>query len=280
MSEVWLNEAVHLSNGVWCNVESATGMLRAAALRTGGVTVPMAHGEISSALMLYGPGTVTLPLRVFGVNRTTGAVTGDGVADLEANLRYLSGQFHKPTVLVDHVYSASLTKRASCRLRTEPFEASREMTSPPTAVLAVSLNLPGAFWRDVDPVTTPTYSLTSGATQALPAFAGSDAPIDDLIIRIGPSSNPRIYHADDTVVFGYDGIIPAGCQLVVDVANHDLSQSTGFTPNPSLIRYTPYAKWFQLEGGPVDPAPTIRLTFTSGGTAALSFTGRRAYRAG
>lgn len=272
MSTVELN-GVDVSAGVWCQLEDASGMLRGAALRTAGIQVPGIHGEALNVLQTFDAGAVVLPLIVFGVDRTTGVTSGDGVAQLRDNVAYLSRLAAASVVTIDHDFGDGVVRRAVGRMRQDPFEGERLMSTPPAVRVALAFTIPGAFWQDVDAVSTPVYALTSNSEQTLTAFAGATAPMDELVILFGPGLNPQLLQGDDRM-FVYNGTIAAGQALYVNTATWELT-GVGFTPDYSKIRYQPRARWFELD--PTGGTPVVRLVHSGGSTMQLQISGKRKY---
>jgi len=275
MSTVSINSVV-VSGGVWCQVEDGSGMLRGAALRTPGIEVPGVHGEVLNVLQTYGPGIVSLPLLVKGVDRTTGIQSGDGTAQLRDNVAYLTRLSSGSTVTIDHDYGGGTVLRATGRLRGDPFEGERLMSNPPAVRVTLVFGIPGAFWADVAAITTPTYSLASGATQTLTPFAGATAPMDEMVIMFGPSTNPQLLQG--STMFVYNGVIGAGQALYVNTATWTLNSTGGLVVDYSKIRYEPRARWFELDTSA--GTPTVQLVHSGGGSAQFAITARRKFWTG
>lgn len=271
---------VDLTNGVWCRVPDGSGLLRGAALRSQNQVVPGVHGEAISVLQVYSAGAVVVPLVVLGVDRVTGLQVGDGTAQLRDNLRYLSRVFHAPTVTLTHEWPDGAQVQAVGRMQGDPFEGERWVSNPPGSQVSVALGIPGAFWTDVTPVVGSTRTLATGGTAVLTEFADATAPMDELVITFGPCSNPRLYQEDTGSVIAYQGVISSGRQLTVDTADWALGIGSGaaWTPDYSDLRYTPRARWFELD--PTVGTPTIRFEHTGGGSATVQITARRKYFVG
>lgn len=271
---------IDLTNGIWCRVPAGSGLFRGAGLRTQNQVVPGIHGEALSVLQVYTAGSVVVPLIVLGVDRVTGAQVGDGSAQLRDNLRHLVRVLRAPMVTLTHEWPDGDAVQALARMAGDPFEAERWVSNPPGVQLSAAFTVPGAFWSDVDPVVGATRTLATGGTAVLAEFAGATAPMGELVITFGPSSNPHLYQEETGSVFGYQGIIPAGSELTVDTAEGALRIGGGavWTPDYSKVRYSPRARWFELE--PTPGGPTIRLEHSGGGTATVQITGRRQYMIG
>lgn len=272
--------SIQLTGVPWCKVPDGSGLLRGAAVRTQDQVVPGIHGEAVSVLQVYGPGSVVVPVIVFGVDRTTGVQSGDGTAQLRDNLRYLGRVVHAPQVTLTHGWPDSQEIECLAKLRSEPFEGERWISSPPAARINIPFGVPGAFWRDVEPVVSDVYTLATGGTAVLDEFADASAPMGELMIAFGPCSNPRLRQVGTDTVVGYQGIISSGRQLTIDTVEGELGDGTGtsWTPDYSGLRYGPWARWFQLD--PRGGSPTIQLEHTGGGTATVQITGRRKYMIG
>ena len=275
---------VELFGQPWVTVANGSGMLRGAALRSQNLQVPGVHGEQLNVLQTYSAGSVVLPLVVQGVDRATGDQVADGTAQLRDNIRHLTRLFYAPTVTVVHEWPDGQRVRAVGRLRSDPVEGERWVSTPPAAQINVALTIPTAFWEDVDPVVSATYALASDETVQLTEFADATAPMDALLITFGPGSNPYLYQEGTDSVLAFRNIIESGRELLVDTAEWDLTDGqngTVWEPDLRDLRYFPRAKWFELDPTVTPGGPVIRLEHSGGDDAmTVQITARRKYQLG
>jgi hypothetical protein len=271
---------IDLTNGSWCRVADGSGLFRGAALRTQNITVPRVHGEALSVLPVYGPGSVTLQLIVLGIDRTTGIQLGDGTAQLRDNLRYLTRVLHAPEVTVTHEWPDAEQVQAVGRMSQDPFEGERWVSNPPGVQTSIQLSVPGAFWQDVEPVVGAVHSLEFQETVELVEFAEASAPMDDLLITLGPGANPYLYQQGTDSVVAYRDIIEPGTSLVIDTIKGELRAGPGeaWTPDYTKLRFFPWPRWFQLD--PSTGTPVLMLESSAGDAMDVQITARRKYRIG
>lgn len=269
---------IELFDQPWVSVTDGSGMLTGTAVRTQNLVVPGIHGEQIPVLQTYGPGTLVLPLIVQGVDRSTGAQSGDGTVQLRDNLRYLTRAVYAPRVEVVLEHEDGHKVRCVGRMRSDPIEGERYVSTPPAAQITVVLNIPGAFWEDVDPVTAER-TLEHNEIAELAEFADATAPMDEMIITFGPGANPYLYQEDTDSVLAYRNIIFPGRELTINTATWELGTGDGeaWTPDYSDLRYYPRARWFELD-------PTvgvrIRLENSAGEPMTIKITARRKYQLG
>lgn len=257
------------------NIESLAGLLTTPARRGSNIEVPGRHGAIPTANKRYGVGEVVLPLWVKGVGSS--GVTGSDdaqVTEFYANLDRILQAFHAGTVVVDHTLPDGSVRRALCELL-EPVAFSREPASPLFGRASVALTIPGAFWFELNNQ-THTATLTNGGSTAATPFAGATAPMDELTLTFGPGSNPEL--GQGPVFFAYDGIIGSGQTLVVNTGSWTASGTGGLVVDYSKLRHGGSPRWFEMS--PEDPAPTLNLLHTGGGSMSVTVTGKRHFLTG
>ena len=258
----------------WCQLEEMSGLLVAPARRGENVTVPGRHGVIRTPYKRWAAPQPVLPIRVLGVDRTTGVAPADALSQLHQNLDVLLALFSSETVLLEHTRDDDTVREAVAELAQEPVAVVRERTHPPMARLSVPLIIPDAFWSD--PVTgSVTIEGPTGTTQTLGAFTGATAPMSALTILFeGPANNPRITVGDRFVQ--YNGVIAAGQQLVMDTDDFTVSAGGGggpWTPDPRQVLFQPGPGWLEIP----PTATSATFTHTGGGSARCVITGRRQY---
>jgi hypothetical protein len=259
----------------WCDVEDLSPLVVTPGYRTENVVVPARHGVVRTPNKRYGDARPALPMRVLGVDPTTGLLVADGVTQLHENLDRLLKVFHSGAVLLEHTRPDGSARQANVELTTDPTVATRERSLPPMSRVQFDLTLWDAFWSDADAVSQTITGIT-GTVQALTAFADATAPMSELTVTfIGPINNPQINFGDGFVK--YNGTISSGQRLVVDTGTWQVSPGTGtiWSPDPRQIEFAPGPRWLEL-----DPTVTpfeAQLFHTGGGTATATIEGRRRY---
>lgn len=224
-----------------------------------------------------GVGTVTFDLWLKGLDRTTGLVPGGSTTEREYYRRWddLVGVFHRRQLTVDHVGPAG-TRRAVGRLAAG-MSPSRQVSSVWYGRLKAAVMIPGAYWSDLNAVSTGSVSLASGGSLSLAVFADATAPCTDLLVRFGgPVTNPRLTTTYGAYL-GWNGTVGAGrmVEFATSTGLITAGAGAGWTPGYMQHDYGPGPLYFE-----VDPSEALTATFThaGGGTAAVEVLGRRRYR--
>lgn len=267
-------------------VQGAQGLHRVPGKRGQNVKVPGRHGELYVPGKRYEPAALVLPLWVRGV-LPDGTLPADEPARLEVHrrLRTLTRLFTVgELVTIRHTLTDGTAREISGEV-TDTIDWTIAGAGRSTVgQVTIGLDCPDPFWTDLAD-TTSTVTLATGQTATLTDFAPADAPMDDLRVTFGPGNNPELSQPSTGAYIGYDGVIAAGRKLTVDAAAWTVTGTVdaGGTWNPgsaptqhiARIRHGRHPRLFTL--APQDPAPTVRLTHTGGGTMAATVTGRRRY---
>lgn len=258
-------------------LSTAEGLQDAPEWRDRDLEIPGQHGVLdvgsdpSAQRRSFGPGAITFTGWVKGVDPVTGAWSGGGLAAYLTRVDELMSMFYARSLEIDHVRPDG-TRRAVARLAAAVTPA-REPAAPWFGRWQAKCVIPGAFWADIAP-TTASATVATGGTLSLASFAGSNAPIADGLITLGPCSNPTLLQGATFVA--YDGVISAGRQLTIDCSDWSLGTGSGsaWTPSLSALRYGPGPAWFEL-----DPTAGLSavLQHTGGGTAFVGFAARRRF---
>lgn len=244
--------------------------------------IPGAHGvfdygaDLSGPRRSFGPGQFTLSGYVLGVDPATGQWTpGESFATYLARVSDLMRTFYARTLTIDAHRPDGTVRRAVGRLLGSLAPA-REPADPWFGRWKATVRIPAGFWSAVDPITvsTPDEGVASGTSVPLGALADGEAPIADAVLTFGAGNNPTLIQGG--MFFAYDGIVPAGSTLVVDVANWQVGYGVGapWAPVESQVRYNPGPAWFEL-----DPtaARAVTLNHTGGGSMWAAITARPKY---
>lgn len=261
---------------VWCQLEDVSGLIATPGRRGQNVVVPGRHGVIRTPRKRYVESELVLPLRVLGVDRTTGAVPADAVTQLHRNIDELLRVFGSEVVTLEHTRGDGVARRAATELALEPAVLTRERSHPPIARVGLALTVFGAFWEDAVSV-SQAVSGTTGAVQALTAFEGATAPMSDLLITFtGPVNNPMLAHGTRWVQ--YQGVVAAGRQLVLNTETWQVLPGSGtpWSPDPRQVDFGEGPSWFELI--PATTPFSVTFTHTGGGSASCTIAGRRKYQ--
>jgi len=264
-----------------------SGLHKVPAKRTSNVEIPGRHGNLWVPHKRYGPGSFVIPMWIRGVNED-GTLPADPVART---------QFHQRARALVSLFTVG--EQVTVRYII-PDGTYRELTAEVTDVLdftitgygrltlgkvAIGLTAADPFWSDVTAVTS-TATLTTGQTASLTEFSNASAPMDDLVVIFGPSSNPQVTQLSTGVFVAYNGIIGAGQMLVIDTSawtvTGTLTAGGSWQPSSAPLQHIArirhgggVPRLFSL--APESPAPVIQLSQTGGGSATVTISGKQRY---
>lgn len=249
-----------------------SGVLTVPERRGDDVEIPGRNGVVRTPRKTYGARRAVFEFVVTG-RRPDGTLPTDPGRQFYANLSALAEVLAQDQAPL--VHSASWWPDAPRQIDVEALSGidPTRWRGGTSATLPIAFSAPEAFWRAAAP-TDVAFALPAGGTRELVEFATSDAPIDDPLLTIGPSTNPVLTQTESGLFVAYDLEIPAGGVLRLDCATWDPYGSTGFTFDRRRLR-TPDvpaapARWFGVD--PVVGAPpTVRLDH-NGGTALVDVT--------
>ena len=216
------------------NVESIAGRLRAAAFRTGNVTVPGRDGDLWVPNKKFQSNQITLPMWVVGSD-DDGAIPNGSSARIEFFKRVdeLVTLFKSPALLdVRHTLpDGSIRQYFAEALDVLDFTTD----ASPKGMVGVVLEVPGSFWQDV---TALTQQWTGTVGTATPSnFAGTQVAITDPIWELtGPWTSPRLTFSDGSFM-AYNAVIAATQKLTVNCGTWELTGSGGLTVDYSKIQH-------------------------------------------
>lgn len=253
-----------------------TGLMTGPSRRGENITVPGRHGAVVTPRKRFESNDLVLPLWINGC-LPDGSIPSGSTEQIELFKRRdeLLRLLYADPLRVAFTRPDGNEVAAVCEV-SDVLDFTRQRMEP-MAQVSVALNVPGAFWSDAA-TQTQTVTGTTGAVQALSAFAAATAPMQDLTITfVGPISNPTLTHGNRYVT--YNGAISAGRQLVISTSNWTVSPGTGaaWTPDIRQISFGPGPEWFALD--PTLAPFQVALTHTGGGSATCSISGRRCYLA-
>ena len=263
------------------NVESLAGILRSPARRVEPVAVPGRHGDLGRLTHTYDANSFVLPMWVVGANPSTGVdLFGDAaVTSFYARVDELLALLHAPTLTFDHTLPDGSVRRAVAELTDEPVDFTRQLGSPLFGRVMVPLRIPSGFWVDTTTTTTQTVSGATGALLTFSSFVNATAPMDELTVTFGPSSNPKIQNG--SIWLQYKGVIGDGRTYFFNSVDWTHGGTGGLAQNFANIAHVGSARWFELlPGTPLGTSPQVSLTHTGGGSASVTLSGRRKYLVG
>jgi hypothetical protein len=266
------------------NIESRTGRMHVPGLRTPNAAPPSRHGELWTKYKVYEPGTASLSMWVLGCD-DSGVVPGGSTARKEfiknrdALIQLLTAQ-QSLRLLQQTMPDGSVRQAYGEVLAAIDFSA----FNPTDARFGVDFNLPYTFWEDATLQTDVAIALASegvngGAVTAVPTWDGSNAPIEDLIIKIkGPAVNPKLIDVWSGHYFQWTGSLLSTDTLVVDSSAWTaVVGATNVIANLAVVGDSP--RLFVLHPRQA-ASPQLQLVSNgswSAGTSSLKLTGRRKY---
>lgn len=276
-SDVWTANGLDLQPATeWCWIEDYSPMIVGPGKRGSNVTLPGRHGEATTRGKRYAAAELTVPIWVLGIDRDTGRVAADDARQLHENIGVLRRVFAAESVRLTHSWGGQGARVAVVEPAPDPPPITRHRSSPAAARVDFPVRLPAAFWADEDAQVQEIEGPT-GTIVELDAFAGANAPMTDLqVVFQGPVSNPLLIHGHRTLQ--WNGVIPAGRQLVLATGPWQISPGTGtnWTPDVRQVTWFPGPGWLELDPASVDPF-AVEFHHTGGGSARCWITARRKY---
>lgn len=267
-------------------IEGSTGLHSVPAKRGSNIDVPQRHGQLHVPHKRYQSAALVFPMWVRGVNPDGSLPSGtDAAARLAFHARvralvklFIAGEL----VTIRHTLSDGTAREITGEV-TDVIDFTVARAGRNTlGRVSVGLNCADPFWTDLTD-TVETFSLATGNTASLTGFGAASAPMDDVIVRFHPSSNPELTQVSTGVFVAYDGIIAAGRKLEVNTATWAVTGTIdaggtwvpGSAPTQHIarIRHGGAARLFSL--APQHPSPVVQLEHTGGGSATASITGKQ-----
>lgn len=265
------------------NVESLTGRLRVAAIRTDNIAVPGRHGRLRTTAKYYDEGQIVLPMWVKGCD-DNGEVPDSTRLQFFNNVDALTNLFRPGSGMMEmlHTLPDTTIRRAMVEC-TEVIDFTT-MGANPLGKFSVSLRVPGVFWEDQLVRSVDLLPVQNGYVTT---FDGMTAPVEDSVITItGPAVNCKIEAY-------YDGAplenpswvqytnVPVGQTLVIDCGKWTLTGSGGLTPSYANLTHAGGSRWFTLVAGTPNNPPEVRITASSTtGATKINLSARRKFLVG
>lgn len=264
-------------------VDGISKLMSTAGTRGTDLTIPGRHGQ------RYVPGKrsqsldLALPLWVRGVGRNGELPGGDAATRVAFfdRVRDIVAMFPlAQQVTIRHTLGDGDAREIQAEV-TDVMDWTVRGTGRHTlGQVSVGLHCADPFWRDLAD-SSGTITAAAGTSASLAGFAGASAPMEDLQVRFGPSTNPRITQPSTGIYVGWNGVIPSGQTLVVDTAGWRVYGDGGLVVIPADYSRLYYggagtSRWFALTPQPGGPA--VSLGHTSAGSATAIVTGRRRHR--
>lgn len=258
------------------------GLLKVPAKRGSDIVIPGAHGQMFVPNKLFDAGNAVLSMWVRGVNPDG---TLPGTTDSAARVafhqraRALCDLFAPERVAIRHTLDDGTARQIVGEVTDVLDWSVRGSGRNTLGQVTVGLRCADPFWSDLD-VSTQTVTGATGVTAQLGVFDGASAPMEDLLVVFGESSNPRIEQVSTGIFARVGKVIPTGGTITVDTANWQV-YGAGGAPTTGLYEALTYggrgtARWFALM--PESGGPTVKFEHTGGGTRSVTITGRRRYR--
>lgn len=207
-----------------------------------------------------------------GVDPVTGSIGVDGSEqDYYDNVDAAIRMFHARTLQIEAERPDGTKRLATGHLMPgESLDFSRERSSPAFGQYLPVINIPAGRWVGDTAITVGPLNLTTGSTVDLSAFGVATAVCTDLVITIGPCSNPMLEL--NGVYCTYQNTIAVGRSLEIDTQFSLIGEGPGtaWTPLYQDLEYNPGPRFFEI-----DPTGDMQALFThtGGGSASITVTG-------
>jgi hypothetical protein len=253
------------------NIESLTGRMHVASIRTDNLAIPGRHGKLRTTAKFYDEGQIVLPMWVRGCDDDGGVPTTKR-QQFFANVDALTNLFRPGSGLMEmlHTLPDGTIRRAWVEC-TDVIDFSTLGGANPLAKFSVSLRVPSVFWEDQ---TSRSVDLPPTQNGYVTAFDGTTAPIEDSVITIvGPAINCRVeayYDAKplENPSWVQYSEVDAGQSVVIDSGTWQITGSGGLIPNYANLTHAGGARWFTLVPGTPHNPPEVRIT--AGGTTSAT----------
>jgi hypothetical protein len=270
-SEWWRVNGVDLHT--WATrIESAEGLYVAPGIRDTDQRIPGRRGVVPGPFILDATEFV-LNMWAKGVDPATGDIP-DGTSSLalfDAARGELARLFYSPTLTIEHGRADGTVRVATGRL-SQGIGFGRQTSHPLLGRMAVAIRIHGGLWHDPDPIGAH-YQVPPGGTAELWEFDGTEAPMDDLELTVGPTWNLTLTDTGSGGWLAYDGIVQFGESLRIDCAARRVFGDGGLVVDQGLIRRSG-PSFFSV--APWRP-PSITVTHGSSDDLSLQVWGRRSY---
>ncbi len=257
---------------------SLSGLLSVPEKRGENLAIDGMNGAIRTAKKKYNGRSVPLDFQLFG-RTASGVASPDPAVRAQAmltNLALLGQVLAQDVLTMTHVFPDGVVRELPVEVIAET-EPTLHHTGDFLEVTVV-FESPWAFWRS--PTVAPaSFNLTNGgAARSMTEYAASQAPIDDAVITVGPSNNPRIHDEQSGLWFQYLDVIAAGRTLVLDAGAKTLTGTGGLVPDRRKLRTHPSdGRWFAMCPG-IGAPPRLSLTQTGGsGNVPLTTSARQSW---
>jgi hypothetical protein len=263
-------------------IEVGQDLMTAAALTGDGITLPGRDGEINPYISgqqrradepaRWGP-----HLWIKGVDPVTGLIGGDGSEqDYYDNVDAAIKMFTQRELAIEAERPDGSIRVATGHLSPgESLDFTRERSAPSFGQYLPIVRIPSGRWVGDTAITIGPLSLATGASVSFAAFAAATAVCTDLVITIGPCSNPKLELNGVYVKFG--NTIASGKSLEIDTQFSLIGEGPGtaWTPLYQDLDYNPGPRFFEI-----DPTGDLSgiFTHTGGGNASLTITGYPHFR--
>lgn len=265
------------------NIESLTGRLKVAPIRTDNISVPGRHGRLRTLGKFYDEGTIVLPMWVRGVD-DDGVVQTTNRQHFFDNIDALTNLFHPGSGLMEmlHTLPDGSVRRAWVEC-TESIDFTT--MGGPLGKFSVSLRVPSVFWEDQNPQVAEMLPTQNGHVTE---FDGMTAPMEDGVLTIiGPVTTCKIeslYNSaplENPTWVQYTGPIGAGQTLEIDCSTWTLVGTDGLVVDYSLLVHSNASSWFTLVPGIPTQPPEVKITaFGATGATKITLAGRRKFLVG
>jgi hypothetical protein len=253
---------------------SLSGLLNTPEKRGENLHIDGMNGSVRVGGKKYNGRSMPLDFQVWGRN-PDGTPAADPAGAMLSHLSLLGQVLGQDVITMTHTFPDGTVREIPVEViaSTEP----ELHHTGDYLTMSVVFESPWAFWRSPAAV-APAFNLTNGGSRVMVEFAPSQAPIDDAVYTIGPSSNPRLGDTVSGLFVQYLDVIGAGRTLVIDAGAKKLTGTGGLVPDRTKLRtHASDGRWMALCPA-VGTAPTLTLTQTGGsGAVPLTVSGRQSW---
>lgn len=245
-------------------------------VRRSTLEVPGRHGALALGLPVFEAPTVALTLWVHAPTQ----------AAIEAATMELLAVLTAPGLTLSRTSGSLVCSAPASLVSVTP----DEFRTAAEATFEIVLSVPGAFLRDLAPITSAPIAAAADVTAAAAALAGGTAPITDAVVRVqGPCTAVQVVDVVTGTGLSWSGVLGSAEYVFLDAGALTARRGTsatawasGGTAVSGALDYPaagPLALWPRMAAAdPTDRPVTVKVTGGGRGpTTAVTIHARRAY---
>lgn len=263
-------------------LDSKNGLRVTPERKGGNPSPPLRDGAIFTPGKKYSESSMVLNYLIKAVDPATGLVTlASPKAHYEKNVSDFLRIIHSDYLILDNLREDGSHRQCLSEIMGV---VKFDLVAKSKLWNKVSLNLKviNAFWESLTTTTISSFTLSTGGTRTLTELAEAEAPMSDMIVTLGPSTNPQISQASTGVYMKYNGVISSGRVLNINTLTGALTTTggTSWTPDPEVLVHSGDSRLFSVRPERTGGAPIITINHTGGGTMQTSMVVRRKFMTG